>query len=74
MKLQGKSVLVTGAARGIGRGIAEVCAEEGADVVVNDIDIAGEAEQVAQWIRGHGRRAMTVQADVSKRAEVETRH
>ena len=36
MKLKGKRALITGASRGIGRGIAEVFADEGADVVVND--------------------------------------
>jgi glucose 1-dehydrogenase/3-oxoacyl-[acyl-carrier protein] reductase len=72
MKLEGKIALITGAARGIGRGIAEVFAEEGADVVVNDIRIDEAAEQVAGWIRCKGRRAMTVKADVANRAEVET--
>jgi NAD(P)-dependent dehydrogenase (short-subunit alcohol dehydrogenase family) len=72
LRLKGKTALVTGASRGIGRGIAEVFAEEGADVAVNYID--GEeprANDVAGWIRARGRRAMTVKADVSKRAEVE---
>ena len=71
MKLKGKRALITGASRGIGRGIAEVFAEEGADVAVNYIASADSAEQVAESIRGKGRRAMTVKADVAKRAEVE---
>lgn len=71
VRLKGKVALVTGASRGIGRGIVEVFAEEGADVAVNDIDHADQAEAVAASIRAMGRRAMTVRADVSKRAEVE---
>ena len=71
VKLKGKVALVTGAARGIGRGIAEVLADEGADVAVNDVVNMGEAEEVAGHIRRSGRRAITVQADVAKRAEVE---
>jgi NAD(P)-dependent dehydrogenase (short-subunit alcohol dehydrogenase family) len=71
VKLQGKVALITGASRGIGRGIAEVFAEEGADVVVNYIDPADDPEALAGWIRRQGRRAIAVQADVSNRAEVE---
>src|SRR5438128_2272198 len=71
MKLKGKVAIITGASRGIGRGIAEVFAEEGADVAVNYVAGAKNAEDVANWIRGKGRRAITVKADVANRAEVE---
>jgi len=72
LKLKGKVALVTGASRGIGRGIAEVFAEEGADVAVNYVDRAQRADEVAQWVRSKGRRAITVKADVAKRADVES--
>jgi len=71
LKLKGKVALVTGAARGIGRGIAEVFAQEGADVIINDISVNEAAEAAAEAVRSTGRRAMTVQADVSNRAGVE---
>jgi len=71
MKLKGKRALVTGAARGIGRGIAEVFADEGADVAVNDVENLSQAEAVAQSIRSRGTRAIAVQGDVAKRADVE---
>lgn len=71
MKLKGKVALITGASRGIGRGIAEVFAEEGADVAVNYISSAKAAEDVAAWIRSKGRRAIAVKADASNRAQVE---
>lgn len=71
MRLKDKVALVTGASRGIGRGIAEIFAEEGAHVCVNYTANATAAEEVATWIRGKGRRAMTAKADVANRAEVE---
>src|SRR5579871_4578631 len=71
MKLKGKKALVTGAQRGIGRGVAEIFAEEGADVVINYVVEPEKAETVAQFVRDKGRKAMTVRADVTQRAEVE---
>jgi glucose 1-dehydrogenase/3-oxoacyl-[acyl-carrier protein] reductase len=70
MQFTGKRALVTGAARGIGRGIADVLAERGADVAVNDID-GDRAAAVAEALRTQGVRAVGVQGDVSKRHDVE---
>jgi NAD(P)-dependent dehydrogenase (short-subunit alcohol dehydrogenase family) len=71
LRLKGKVALITGASRGIGRGIAEVFADEGADVAVNYIASANGAEEVVNYVRGKGRRAIAVQADVAKRGDVE---
>ena len=67
----GRTALVTGASRGIGRAIALGLARDGFDVVVNDI-ARQEAElaAVAQEIGGMGRRGTALHADVSNRAEV----
>jgi 3-oxoacyl-[acyl-carrier protein] reductase len=70
MKFAGKVALVTGAARGIGEAIALTLAQEGADVVVTDVDLEG-ARRVAQEIEGLGRKAKAIQADVSQREAVQ---
>jgi 3-oxoacyl-[acyl-carrier protein] reductase len=62
--------LVTGASRGIGRAIAAALAQAGMDVAVNYRVQAAAAEQAAASIRATGRRAMAVQADVSRSADV----
>ena len=70
MQLEGKSVLVTGAARGFGRAIAELAAGEGARVAAADVDLAG-VETVARGIRERGGEAVALRADVSDVASVD---
>ncbi|CAM5769318.1 SDR family oxidoreductase [Labrys miyagiensis] len=68
----GRVALVTGASRGIGRAIALGLAEEGYDVVINDIERQSvQLDGVAGEIRAKGRKAWPVFADVSSKAEVE---
>jgi glucose 1-dehydrogenase len=69
--LKGKVAIVTGASRGIGRGIALELASCGADVMVNYVSSADKAEAVANEIRAMGRRALVYRADVSKRDQVQ---
>jgi len=70
-RLEGKVALVTGAARGIGRGIALRLPADGADVILNDRDHLDEAEALAEQLRAQGRRALVHMADVSDRSAVE---
>jgi len=69
--LEGQVALVTGAAKRIGRSIALRLAADGADVVVNYAASKREAEDVVREIQALGRRAIAVQADVSRRPEAE---
>ncbi|HEY8502930.1 MAG TPA: SDR family NAD(P)-dependent oxidoreductase, partial [Gemmataceae bacterium] len=71
MKLQGKKALVTGAARGIGRGCALELARAGADVAVNDLQRTDEAEAVVREIEALGRQAALVEGDVFERSSCE---
>jgi NAD(P)-dependent dehydrogenase (short-subunit alcohol dehydrogenase family) len=69
MDFQNKVVIVTGAAKGIGKGIAKVFSEKGAKVAVIDWD-ALEGEKTAQELRAQGRESIFIQCDVSKEDQV----
>ena len=69
MRLEGKRALVTGAQQGIGRAAVLALAREGADVAINWFEGQPAAEQLAEEVRALGRRALTVQGDVSKSAD-----
>ena len=64
MSLQGKVAIVTGGAQGIGRAIAEGLAEDGADIVVADLDPARSQDAVAA-IQKLGRRTLSVKVNVA---------
>jgi 3-oxoacyl-[acyl-carrier protein] reductase len=70
-KLEGKIVIVTGASKGIGAAIAKALAEAGAAVVVNYASDKAGAERVASEIAAKGGKAVAVNADMSKPADVE---
>ncbi len=71
LALAGRSVLVTGAGTGIGRGIAIACAEAGADVALHYFDEADGAATAATAIRALGRQAVTIRGDFRNLADVE---
>lgn len=71
-KLEGRVALVTGASRGIGREIARLFAEEGADVCVNYLRSEEDAESLAEQCRAYGRRVMVMRADVSDSEQTRT--
>lgn len=69
MRLQGKRALVTGSGRGIGRAIAVRFAREGADVVINDLNVEGAARESLAAVEATGRKGILVQADVARTDE-----
>ncbi len=71
-KLAGKVAVVTGASKGIGAAIAKHLAAEGAAVVVNYASSKTGADKVVAEITGAGGKAVAVQGDVSKTADIDT--
>jgi NAD(P)-dependent dehydrogenase (short-subunit alcohol dehydrogenase family) len=71
MKLEDKIAIITGAGKGIGRGIALRLAEEGCQVVLNYAHSKAGAEEMVKVIQDQGREAFSFQADVSKVDQVQ---
>ncbi|HXF91501.1 MAG TPA: 3-oxoacyl-[acyl-carrier-protein] reductase [Nitrospiraceae bacterium] len=69
MSLAGKVAIVTGAAQGIGRAVAEELARDGADVVVADLD-PGRSQETVASVEKLGRRALNVKVNVADFNEV----
>ena len=70
-KLTGKVALVTGASKGIGASIAKHFAEEGAAVVVNYSSSRADADRVVAEITSKGGKALAVQANLAKEADIQ---
>ncbi len=71
-KLEGRVALITGASRGIGVGIAQCMAREGASVVVNYLRSEESARQVVKKVEGLGAKALAIKADVSDYDQVKS--
>ena len=69
-RLSGKTAVVTGASKGIGAGIAKGLAAEGAAVVINYASSKDGADRVVADIKAKGGKAIAVQGDVAKTADV----
>jgi 3-oxoacyl-[acyl-carrier protein] reductase len=69
MSLEGKVAIVTGAGQGIGRAIADLLAERGADIVVADVNLE-VAESAAKEIGSKGRKALALKVNVSSGSDV----
>jgi glucose 1-dehydrogenase len=65
MKLEGKTVVITGGGQGIGQGIAYRLADEGADIVIDYVGNSQAAKETVAKIQEKGRKALAVEADIS---------
>ncbi len=70
--LKKKTVLVTGAATGIGKAIATELSSQSAEVIINYVGSSESAEDLAKELSRNGSRAISIKADVSKQSEVQT--
>lgn len=70
-EMSGQVALVTGASRGLGRGIAQVLAQRGADLVVNYHSAKSHADELVAEIAKAGGRALAVQADATNPTDVD---
>jgi NAD(P)-dependent dehydrogenase (short-subunit alcohol dehydrogenase family) len=70
MRLTGKTAIITGAGRGIGKATALQFAQEGADVLVPDLDLAA-SEETARAVRALGRKGIALQVDVTRMTDIQ---
>ncbi|WP_417910897.1 enoyl-[acyl-carrier-protein] reductase FabL [Candidatus Electronema sp. PJ] len=70
LNLRGKTALVTGGSRGIGRAIALRLAEHGADIVVNYVRHRSDAEETSAAVERHGVRCLVIKANVAEEEDV----
>lgn len=70
--LQGKTALITGSSRGIGRAIAEIFASQGAHIVLNYLRNEEAARETEELLKSRGSRVLTLQANVGNPKEAQT--
>lgn len=68
--LKGKVALITGSAKGLGKGIALVLAEKGADIIINDLAWSDSVTEIINSINAKGRKCIFIKADVTAEEEV----
>ena len=71
ISLEGKTALITGGSRGIGRATAILFAQAGADVAINYLDRENAALEVKEKVENLGRECLTLKADISQKDQVE---